>query len=168
MKFIPIRALFAAASLLLTVVAGANADNSVPDGKVARGRYLVQTSGCNDCHTAGYMPSSGKVPEEQWLMGDSLGWRGPWGTTYAINLRLFAAAMNEDQWVQALRASRARFPMPWWALQEMDEADLRAIHAYIRSLPVAGAPAPAYVPPEQEPKTPYFTLVMPPAAAQQP
>ena len=22
------------------------------------------------------------MPEAQWLTGDSLGWRGPWGTTY--------------------------------------------------------------------------------------
>ena len=30
---------------------------------VALGRYLVQTTGCNDCHTAGYAASAGRVAE---------------------------------------------------------------------------------------------------------
>jgi hypothetical protein len=25
--------------------------------------------------------TGGNIPESQWLMGDKLGWRGPWGTT---------------------------------------------------------------------------------------
>lgn len=33
----------------------------------ALGRYLVKTTGCNDCHTPGYAPSAGAVPEAQWL-----------------------------------------------------------------------------------------------------
>ena len=49
-----------------------------------RGRYLVKIAGCNDCHTRGYAETAGKVPEKQWLTGDQLGWRGPWGTTYEI------------------------------------------------------------------------------------
>lgn len=48
---------------------------------VERGRYLVKTSGCNDCHTAGYAESGGNVPEKEWLSGNQLGWCGPWGTT---------------------------------------------------------------------------------------
>ena len=34
-------------------------------------------------HTAGYAASDGAVPEADWLTGDALGWRGPWGTTRA-------------------------------------------------------------------------------------
>jgi mono/diheme cytochrome c family protein len=49
---------------------------------VERGRYLVTITGCNDCHTAGYLASEGQTPEEQWLTGDTFGWRGPWGTTF--------------------------------------------------------------------------------------
>src|SRR5215212_12212744 len=59
------------------------------NAQVERGRYLVKVAGCNDCHTAGYAMAGGKVPESQWLMGDHLGWRGPWGTTYAVNLRRY-------------------------------------------------------------------------------
>src|SRR5438309_826042 len=61
---------------------------------VERGRYLVQIAGCNDCHTPGYMQTEGKVPEAQWLTGDHFGWRGPWGTTYAVNLRQYMQSLN--------------------------------------------------------------------------
>ena len=59
---------------------------------IEHGSYLVTVGGCNDCHTAGYAESAGEVPESDWLQGDSLGWQGPWGTTYATNLRLQLAA----------------------------------------------------------------------------
>ncbi|MDH4245230.1 MAG: hypothetical protein OEV38_15905, partial [Nitrospira sp.] len=54
-----------------------------------RGRYLIKIAGCNDCHTTSYAEAAGKIPEQDWLKGDSIGWRGPWGTTYASNLRLY-------------------------------------------------------------------------------
>lgn len=53
-----------------------------------RRRYLVKITGCNGCHTPGYAETGGKVPEKEWLAGDSMGWRGPLGATYASNLRL--------------------------------------------------------------------------------
>lgn len=49
----------------------------------------MKIAGCNDCHRPGYIQTGSKVPEKQWLTGDQLGWRGPWGTTYPGNLRLF-------------------------------------------------------------------------------
>ena len=48
---------------------GANADAS----SLARGKYLVTIAGCNDCHTAGYAMTNGKIPEKDWLAGDRLG-----------------------------------------------------------------------------------------------
>ncbi len=59
---------------------------------IERGRYLVKTTGCNDCHTAGYTQTAGGTPQKAWLQGDVVGWQGPWGTTYASNLRLYFAA----------------------------------------------------------------------------
>ena len=32
------------------------------EADIRHGRYLIQTSGCNDCHTAGYMLKDGHVP----------------------------------------------------------------------------------------------------------
>ena len=55
---------------------------------VERGRYLAIIGGCNDCHTDGYLQAEGDVPEDRWLLGSPVGWRGPWGTTYPPNLRL--------------------------------------------------------------------------------
>src|SRR5215470_16913799 len=79
--------------------------------QIERGRYVVKIAGCNDCHTAGYAMTGGKIPESQWLMGDKLGWRGPWGTTYAINLRLFMNSMTQEQWIQRAKSMQPRPPM---------------------------------------------------------
>ncbi len=158
------RSLLLAATWFLCAIfsATALADSSGSDhAKIDRGRYLAKTSGCNDCHSAGYMPSEGTLPESLWLMGDSLGWQGPWGTTYAINLRLFASQMDEDEWVSVVKTAKARPPMPWWVLHEMEEQDVRAIYAFIRSLPVEGTEAPAALEPGVTPKTAYFQLVEP-------
>jgi mono/diheme cytochrome c family protein len=125
------------------------------DPMVKRGRYVIQIAGCNDCHTADYAPSGGKVPEAQWLAGDALGWRGPWGTTYPTNLRLYFQDLTEDQWVKKGKTLSARPPMPWFNVRDMSTSDLRAIYRYIRHLGPTGKPAPAYVPPDKTPPQPY-------------
>ena len=61
---------------------------------VERGRYLIATSGCNDCHTPGYSESGGTLPAHHWLVGAPLGFQGPWGTTYPTNLRLLVQGMD--------------------------------------------------------------------------
>ena len=128
------------------------------DPMVKRGRYLVEIGGCNDCHTAGYPASGGKVPEKDWLLGDKLGWYGPWGTTYASNLRLYMQRMTEDQWVKTAKNLNARPPMPWFNVRAMTTNDLRAMYRYIRSLSPAGSPAPAYLPPDKTPPQPYVAF----------
>ena len=128
----------------------------MPDHSIAeRGRYIAQVSGCNDCHTSGYLLNDGNVPTAQWLKGDSFGWRGPWGTTYPPNLRIFVSNMSEDEWVITAKSLKRRPPMPWFNLNAMSEPDLRALYQFIRSLGEPGQPAPAYLPPGEEPKTPY-------------
>ena len=158
--------LLAGAVAVLTITGVAAADSSRRDGAeqgmIDRGRYLMKIAGCNDCHTAGYAQSGGNVPEAQWLTGDALGWSGPWGTTYAANLRLVIAGMSEEEWIQRARAARYRPPMPWFALRDMNEADLRAAYRYIRSLGPAGNPAPAYVPPGDKVAGPVVTFPAPP------
>jgi mono/diheme cytochrome c family protein len=128
------------------------------DAQVKRGKYLVQIGGCNDCHTAGYAPGGGKVPEKDWLLGDALGWNGPWGTTYATNLRLYMQDLSEDQWVKKAKSLNARPPMPWFNVRDMTTADLRAMYRYIRRLGPAGKPAPAYLPPDKTPPQPYVAF----------
>jgi mono/diheme cytochrome c family protein len=118
-----------------------------------RGRYIARIASCNDCHTAGYARSHGVTPESEWLKGVSIGNQGPWGTTYAINLRLYMAAMTEDQWVAQARLIETRPPMPWFNIRIMTDADLRSLYRFIRSLGEPGDPAPNYVPPGEVPKT---------------
>lgn len=129
---------------------------------VDRGRYLTIIAGCNDCHTPGYLLSEGKVSENLWLTGDRFGWRGPWGTTYGSNLRRFVSGMTEEEWVKVARTLRRRPTMPWFNLNVMHEQDLKSIYQFIRHLGPAGEPAPAYVPPDQEPNTPYALFPTPP------
>lgn len=136
-------AMAATAGLSLTATAAETKASS----QVQRGRYLVRVTGCNDCHTPGYAQSGGQVDEKLWLTGDALGWKGPWGTTYATNLRLFLDKLSEPQWLAHARAMQPRPPMPWYSMRAMSDEDLRAIYAFVKTLGPAGAAAPAYAPP---------------------
>jgi mono/diheme cytochrome c family protein len=121
---------------------------------VERGRYLVRIAGCNDCHTPGYMMTGGKVEETAWLTGDALGWQGPWGTTYPSNLRMLAQTMTADQFMVHARSPDRRPPMPWFAIRDMTDADVKAIYALLKHLGPGGKAAPAYLPPGQQAKGP--------------
>jgi mono/diheme cytochrome c family protein len=82
------------------------------DPKVVRGKYLVNTSGCHDCHTpfkptadggaepdftrmlSGHpeslvMPPPPVLPEGPWLASvaaTNTAWAGPWGVSFTANL----------------------------------------------------------------------------------
>lgn len=137
-----------AALLVATVATSLHAATAKPTrDEIDRGRYLVRVSGCNDCHTPNYGSSNGNVDEKLWLTGDRLGWGGPWGTTYATNLRLLMQGMSREQWIAHARKMEPRPPMPWFNVRSMSDQDLGAIHAFVRHLGPAGGPAPSYVPP---------------------
>ena len=78
---------------------------------LARGQYLVTTSGCNDCHTpwtvgpngpepdmtrmlSGHpaqmaLPPAPTLPEGPWIVtvaATNTAWSGPWGVSYTANL----------------------------------------------------------------------------------
>ena len=151
----------ALAVLIATFVVSpvAIADDTRDDAAaVARGKYIVTVSGCNDCHTPGGMEKGPAVPEHDWLTGLPVGFQGPWGTTYASNLRLVINGMTEAQWLTHARQPRMP-PMPWFNLKEMTDADLKAIYAYVRSLGSAGQPTPTYVAPGGKVATPYLVFV---------
>ncbi|MDB4947567.1 MAG: hypothetical protein JWM27_216 [Gemmatimonadetes bacterium] len=133
---------------------------------VAAGRYLTIVGGCNDCHTERWGETDGKIPEAERLAGNPVGYRGPWGTTYAANLRMLTQRMTEDRWVQTLKTADGGDgspPMPWMNTAQMSDRDLRAMYRYIRGLGPRGERMPRGVPPGQEPTTPYvsFTPVQP-------
>ena len=128
-----------------------------PSASIERGRYLVRTSGCNDCHTPGYPEAGGRIDEKLWLTGNPVGWRGPWGSTYPANLRLVAQGMSESQWLVHAR-NEWRPPMPWFALRDMTDGDVASIYRYLRHLGPAGTPAPTFVAPDREPAGPFFSF----------
>lgn len=147
-------------ALSLAVPVRAAEPLSVTGGsQIAAGEYLVAVGGCNDCHTVGWAHQPGTVPPAQRLTGSPVGWHGPWGTSFAINLRLLTQKLDEAQWLAYVANMQPKPPMPWFNMRAMSEADLKAMYAYIRSLGPAGAATPADLPPGVLPKTAYIEAV---------
>lgn len=148
----------------LALVAAGLAGTTAMAGEVSvkRGEQVSITAGCHDCHTAGYGESGGKIDPAVALKGTPLGWQGPWGTSYAANLRLVAKDKgSEDAFVQYAKTFQARPPMPFYNVHAMDESDIRSLYQYIVSLGDAGDPVPDFAPPGQAPKTPYIVIAPP-------
>lgn len=169
-RVIQARKTFCAAlsGVLIAASAGAADRYRAPDtleapagNSVERGRYIVKITGCNDCHTPGYAESAGNVPESQWLIGSTLGFRGPWGTTYPSNLRTYFQQLSENQWVEKAHTLETSPPMPWFSVRAISDADLRAMYRFMRHLGPAGEPAPQHVPPGQDVKPPYIQYPAP-------
>jgi mono/diheme cytochrome c family protein len=151
-------ATFATASMLIVVsLLFPVLVHAEPQSQIDRGRYLVTVGSCNVCHTQGFAGREGQLPESQWLTGASVGYQGPWGTSYPTNLRLSVASVTQEQWIAVARAPRLP-PMPWFALRDMSDDDLRAIYHFIRSLGPKGERAPAAVRPGGEVKTPFIVF----------
>jgi Cytochrome c len=101
----------AAASMFLLWASAADAQTGMTVDKAARGKYLVSTSGCMDCHTPWKMGPKGPEPDmSRWLSGhpqdkkmppvptlpagpwvmiaadSNTAWAGPWGVSFTANL----------------------------------------------------------------------------------
>ncbi|MCF1742875.1 hypothetical protein [Paradevosia shaoguanensis] len=142
-----------------TISTGAIAQDA--EVSVANGERISIIGGCHDCHSAGYSESNGKIDPATALKGNPVGYNGPWGTNYAVNLRLVVAKQSEDEWVQYLKTFQAGPPMPWFNLHAFHEAESRSLYQYIKSLGEPGDPAPERLPPGQTPKTPYLVFAPP-------
>lgn len=129
---------------------------------IEHGKYLVGYGGCNDCHTPGWAEHGGTAPENVLLTGGGMNFQGPWGTTYAPNLRLYMAKLTLDQWIHNARTMKARPAMPYWTFRYLSDKDLGDVYAYVRSLGPAGKPAHEYVAPGQPAPLPYLKLMLPP------
>lgn len=92
-------------------VAQADSEDEAKAARIERGRYIVNSSGCHDCHTpwvmgpegpepdmtrmlSGHpqqmeMPPPPVLPEGPWVTvaaGSMTAWSGPWGVSYTANL----------------------------------------------------------------------------------
>jgi mono/diheme cytochrome c family protein len=85
-------------------------------------------------------------------------WSGPWGTSFAANLtpdpETGLGRWTPDDFVQTIRSGRHQGrgrpilpPMPIPALQHLTDEDLRAIFAYLQSLPPIVNKVPEPLPP---------------------
>jgi mono/diheme cytochrome c family protein len=124
---------------------------------VARGRYLVEAvADCGQCHTP-RLPDGSPDPKRP-LAGSDVGYRGPWGTSYAANLtpdvESGVGAMSDPELIDAIRNRTSLPPMPSLAYSRMTDEDLRAIVAYLRSLPPDPHRVPKELPPGETPPGP--------------
>jgi hypothetical protein len=108
---------------------------------IDRGRQVIKTMGCNSCHTQDYMIKRSNIPEEDWLLGSTLGFHGTYGTAYPTNLRLLLNNMTEDEWLVLAKQMREDSPMAWIMLSTTVDQDLRAIYKFVKHLGPKGTPA---------------------------
>ena len=125
---------------------------------IERGRYVVAIVGCNDCHTPGYLVGRSNIPEEDWLVGSTLGFHGYFGTTYPTNLRLLVKNMSEGDWLTLAKQMREGLAMADVMLPENAEQDLRAIYRFIKYLGPKGTPSPTRLPKGVKPTTQYIEV----------
>lgn len=140
-------AILVLAALTLTACGAAPTETSVPTrNEIERGEYLVAVGGCNDCHTAGHFTRA-ENPSGP-LAGSDLAIAVPGlGAFVGPNLtpdpETGLGRWSQAEIVTALKTGerpdgRVLAPvMPWPALSRLDDADLQAIAAYLRSLPPA-------------------------------
>jgi mono/diheme cytochrome c family protein len=109
--------------------------------------------------TAPYKPAKGSP----WGIGvtDTLtAWSGPWGVSFAANLTpdqntgLGGGVWSEEVFVKALKTGKHMGtsrdilpPMPWNWYSQLSEEDLKAIWAYLRTIPPVTNHVPDPIPP---------------------
>lgn len=184
-RTVVVASVLVAASALMAAGRDFKARSGAED-RVARGRYLVNGSGCHDCHTPKKMgpkgpeldttrilsghPEGTPLPPPPQAVGpwiataawDLTAWSGPWGISYAMNLtpdeNTGLGIWTEEMFVQALKTGRHMGvsrpilpPMPWEAFRNYSDDDLKAIYAYLRSVPPIKNRVPTPVPPAETP-----------------
>lgn len=100
-------------------------------------------------HPADLAMPAAPAPSGPWIgaVGATMtAWAGPWGVSYTRNLtpdkETGLGAWTEQQFIETLRNGRQQGrgrqllpPMPWQNYREMTDADLKAVFAYLRSIP---------------------------------
>ena len=139
---------------------------------VARGKYLADFGGCNDCHTPGHF--LGKPDMSRQLGGSEVGFEIPGhGVFYGANLtpdkETGLGNWTDAQVIAALQTGvrpdgRMLAPiMPWRAFAGLTKADATAIVAYLRSLPPVSNKVPGPFGPSETP-TSFVMRIVPPGA----
>lgn len=120
---------------------------------------------------SGY-PSDTKLPEiptgvigpDKWgglTTNDLTAWVGPWGVSFSANLTPDAETglgnWTEEMFIKAIRTGKhvgvgrdILPPMPWYDLAKLNDADLKAMFAYLRTLKPVKNAVPPPIPPTSE------------------
>lgn len=84
---------------------------------------------------------------------------GPWGTSFAANLTPHETGMGawtEEMFLKAMKTGKhlgmdnqrpIMPPMPWQGLSMWPDEDLKAVYAFLKSIPPIDNVVPAYIPP---------------------
>jgi len=104
---------------------------------------------------------AGVIGPKAWgglFTNDLTGWAGPWGTSFGSNLTpdkdTGIGAWTEDTFINTLRTGKTPGgrpilpPMPWESIRQAGDKDLKAIFAYLQSLPPVRNVVPAPIPPK--------------------
>ncbi|MBL8704998.1 MAG: c-type cytochrome [Rhodospirillales bacterium] len=138
--------------------------------RVKRGEYLATIMDCTGCHTPGAL--IGKPEQARALSGSTIGFAIPaLGIFYPPNLtpdrETGLGKWTEGEIVKAVRtgetpSGRTLVPiMPYHSYARLTDADAQALAAYLKSLKPIRHQAPAPTGPQEKPKAPYLTLVVP-------
>lgn len=104
-----------------------------------------------------------ELPTPPWVWvgsGTNTAFRGPWGVSYAANLTSSPNGVGnwtEEMFVNTIRQGK-RFgtgrplmpPMPWPAYRNLNDEDLKAIFAYLKTTTPSDNRPPDWQPPQQQ------------------
>ena len=129
---------------------------------VAHGKFLTEVLGCVECHTpkkpdgtldekflfAGHRAADPYATWSDSLWDEGMGmivapsgtaFAGPWGVTFGRNLTpdptTGIGGWNEEAFVYILREGTLKPPMPALAYGNLSDDDLKAIFAYLKTVP---------------------------------
>lgn len=162
-------ALFFAAAPLSPAIGQRKADPK----QIARGQYLATIMDCGGCHTPGAL--TGKPDVSRRFAGSEVGFGlGPGPTDGAVYPRNLTpdretglGAWSDEEIIRAIRAGQGRdgrvlVPiMPWPSYAALAVTDVRALVAYLRTIPAVKLEVPADVKLGERPTKPYLSVVDP-------
>lgn len=124
-------------------------DCHTPKNMTAQGPVPDMTRRLSGHPASPSLPEPPKLPPGPWgvvTTMDLTAWSGPWGISYPINLTpdeiTGLGIWTEDMFVQAIRTGKHMGqsrpilpPMPWMDYAHLTDDDLKAVYAFLRTLP---------------------------------
>lgn len=111
------------------------------------------------------MPPAPALPAGPWtgvMAGSMTAWAGPWGVSFTANLtpdpETGLGKWTEQDFLDTMHSGRHQGrgrellpPMPWFNVGALTDEDLKAVFAYLRSIPAVKNQVPAPIPPPAAP-----------------